>query len=101
MADTTASTKTGSPEDASAITPGQARAAVGALSGAPVAVKPSRPANSAVGDFEGDSMVSLLGRVPGMGLPGLTDLRNRLRIGKPSKYFGGGTFGKVYQMRSV
>ena len=103
--------KTGSSEDASAITPGLARAAVGALSGTPVAVKPPRPAKSAVGDFveaetmgpgvQDGSMDSPVGLVAGMGLPGLSDLRNRLRIGKPSKYLGGGTFGKAYRMRSV
>ena len=36
-----------------------------------------------------------------MDLPRLVTLRNRFRLEKPSKYLGGGSFGKVYQMTAV
>ena len=71
--------------------PGLARAAVGALARAetPLAKLQDAPIGSA------------LGSVAGKDFPGLATLRNRLHIGKPSKYLGGGSFGKVYQMTAA
>ena len=41
-----------------------------------------------------------LGSVEKIGLPGLSTHRNQLRIGTASKFLGGGSFGKVYQMNA-
>ena len=74
-------------------TPGLARAAVGAVAGAatPSAKVQTEPIITG----------SPLGSVAELGLPGLATFRNRLRIGQVSKFLGGGSFGKVYEMTAI
>ena len=65
-----------------------ARAAVGVL----------EDAEAHLPNVEVASIGLALGSVEKMGLPGLSTHRNQLRIGTASKFLGGGSFGKVYQM---
>ena len=70
---------------------GLAIAAVGALA-------------EAMSPFANDQVApvsSPVGSVAGLDIPRLQTLRNRLHIETPSKFLGGGTFGKVYQMTAA
>jgi len=71
--------------------PGLAIAAVGALA-------------EAMSPFANDQVApvsSPVGSIAGLDIPRLRTLRNRLHIETPSKFLGGGTFGKVYQMTAA
>ena len=71
--------------------PGQEIAAVGALA-------------EAMSPFANDQVApvsSPVGSIAGLDIPRLRTLRNRLHIETPSKFLGGGTFGKVYQMTAA
>ena len=76
-----------SSDDVAGSTPGLARAAVGAL----------EEAGTTFAKVQVTPTGSPLGSVAVVDLPGLRTFRNRLRIGTPSKFLGGGSFGKVYQ----
>ena len=91
MADTVASNKKVSSDDVAGSTPGLARAAVGAL----------EEAGTTFAKVQVTPTGSPLGSVAVVDLPGLRTFRNRLRIGTPSKFLGGGSFGKVYQMTAA
>ena len=83
--------KKASSEVAAERPPGLAIAAVGALA-------------EAMSPFANDQVApvsSPAGSVAGLDIPRLPTLRNRLHIGTPSKFLGGGTFGKVYQMTAA
>ena len=82
--------KTSSPDVVAGRTPGLARAAVGAVAGAgtPSAKVQTSPILTG----------SPLGSVAEFDLPGLPAFRNQLRVRQVSKFLGGGSYGKVYQM---
>ena len=78
--------------DVAGRTPGLARAAVGAL----------EETETPLPKVQDAPIGSPLGSIGEMDLLGLVaTLRGRLRILTPSKYLGGGTFGKVYEMTAV
>ena len=98
-------------EDVVAGTQGVVKAAVGALAGTIVAGRTPGPARAAVGALpeteaplpkvQDAPIGSPLPSFADINLPGLATLRNRLRIGTPLKYLGGGSFGQVYQTTAV
>ena len=82
--------KTSSPDVVAGRTPGLARAAVGAVAGAGTPSAKVQTSPIVTG--------SPLGSVAEFDLPGLPAFRNRLRLRQVSKFLGGGSYGKVYQM---
>lgn len=82
--------KTSSPDVVDGRTPGLARAAVGAVPGAVTPSAKDQTSPTLTG--------SPLGSIAEFDLPGLPAFRNRLRVRQVSKFLGGGSYGKVYQM---
>ena len=82
--------KTSSPDVVDGRTPGLARAAVGAVPGAVTPSAKDQPSPTLTG--------SPLGSIAEYDLPGLPAFRNKLRVRHVSKFLGGGSYGKVYEM---